>query len=145
MGCIDMPNSKDKGARFERQIVQAFKDNGFLEAHRSAQYCGQTGDAPDVAGVPGLHIECKHYKDTEWQDAWWQQAERDARAGSIPVVIHKTDRHKPKVRVDGLSASAILSMLSGYGKGILVEFELDDFINAYKQYDEKRWRPHEKR
>lgn len=135
-----MPNSKDKGARFEREIAQAFREAGFTEAHRSAQYCGQTGDAPDVAGVPGLHIECKHYKDTEWKDEWWQQAKRDSHLMAIPVVIHKTDRHKAKVRLDSLTASAILSCTETKGRGILVEFELDDFIKAYKQYDANRWR-----
>ena len=138
-----MPNSKDKGARFERQIADAFRKAGFTEAHRSAQYCGNTGDAPDVAGVPGLHIECKHYKDTEWQDEWYEQAKRDAHLKAWPVVIHKTDRHKPKVRLDGLTASAILSCTAKKGQGILVEFDLDDFIGAFKEYEENRWRPNE--
>ena len=138
-------NSKQKGARFEREVAQAFRDAGFTDAHRSAQYCGNTGEAPDVAGVPGLHIECKHYKDTEWKDEWWEQAKKDAHLKARPVVIHKMDRHKAKVRLDGLTASAILSCTETKGHGILVELDLDDFIKAFKEYDANCWRPHGER
>ena len=54
-----MTNSKDKGKRFERDIANYLKEHGF-DARRSAQYCGNTGDAADVVGLPGFHIECKH-------------------------------------------------------------------------------------
>ena len=138
-----MPNSKDKGARFEREIAQAFREAGFTDAHRSAQYCGQTGDAPDVAGVPGLHIECKHYKDTEWKDEWWQQALRDRRLGTMPVVIHKTDRHKPKVKVGVLGLELMTSVIRDTMKDeeILVDVDLDDFLRMFKNYEGRRWRP----
>lgn len=143
MGCMYMAvNSKQKGARFEREVANAFKDAGFTEARRSAQYCGNTGDAPDVMGVPELHIECKHYKDTEWDDQWYAQAKRDCHLMAIPVVIHKTDRKKPKVRLSALDAAAIISYFDNKSK-ILVEFDLEDFIEMFKQYDQKKWRPKE--
>ena len=143
MGCMSMVvNSKQKGARFEREVANAFKGAGFTEARRSAQYCGNTGDAPDVMGVPELHIECKHYNDNEWDDQWYAQAKRDSHLMAIPVVIHKTDRKKPKVRLSALDAAAIISYFDNKSE-ILVEFDLEDFIEMFKQYDQKKWRPKE--
>ena len=52
-------NSKDKGARNEREIANILKDHGY-DARRTAQYCGNTGDASDVVGLDGFHIEVKH-------------------------------------------------------------------------------------
>ena len=49
-------NSKDKGARFERQLAGLFRDYGYSGARRTAQYCGNTGDASDVVGLPGIHV-----------------------------------------------------------------------------------------
>lgn len=45
-------NSKKKGARFERELAGIFRDYGYKEARRTAQYCGNTGDASDVVGLP---------------------------------------------------------------------------------------------
>ena len=52
-------NSKQKGARFERLLASKFREYGY-DARRTAQYCGNTGDASDVVGLNGLHIEAKH-------------------------------------------------------------------------------------
>ena len=51
--------SKDKGKRGEREIANLLKEAGFKNAHRSAQCKGNTGDAADVEGLPGIHIEVK--------------------------------------------------------------------------------------
>ena len=40
-------NSKQKGARFERQLAGLFRDYGYTDARRTAQYCGNTGDSSD--------------------------------------------------------------------------------------------------
>ena len=53
-------NSKQKGARFERLLASKFREYGYDQARRTAQYCGNTGAASDVVGLPGLHIEAKH-------------------------------------------------------------------------------------
>lgn len=134
-------NSRDKGARFERQIAQAFKDAGFTEAHRSAQYCGNTGDAPDIAGLESIHVECKAYKDTEWNDEWYAQAVRDHKLGTMPVVIHKIDRHAPKVKMSVWHLSVLASYDSYDDETLLAEMDLDDFIKLYARYESKRWKP----
>jgi len=105
-----MANSKDKGARYERHIADEFTQAGYV-AHRSAQYCGNTGDAPDVMGTPYIHIECKYYKDTAWLNAWMEQAQRDAKPGNIPVVIHKVNYGRDKAT---LTATDALEMLIEY-------------------------------
>jgi Holliday junction resolvase len=79
-------NSKSKGARFEREIAAKYRAAGFNDAHRTAQYCGKTGQAADVEGVPGIHIECKHQERLQIYD-WIDQAKRDAAGtGDIPAV-----------------------------------------------------------
>lgn len=39
-------NSKQKGARFERQLASRLREYGY-PARRTAQYCGNTGDASE--------------------------------------------------------------------------------------------------
>ena len=87
-------NSKDKGSRFERQLASMFRDYGYKEARRTAQYCGNTGQAADIEGVPGLHIEAKHCEQMRLYD-WIEQAKRDAKkSGNLPVVFHKKNNHE---------------------------------------------------
>ena len=132
-------NSKDKGARFERAIADHFRQEGY-EAYRTAQYCGNTGNAPDVSGVPYIHIECKSYKDTEWRDAWYTQALRDAK-DALPVVIHKTDRHKAKATLGTRDFASMINAYidAGNDEDVLITMELDAFTKIYKEYEAARY------
>ena len=104
-------NSKQKGARFERQLASKFRDYGY-EARRTAQYCGNTGDASDVVGLPGIHIEAKHQERMQLYE-WMQQAIRDSKeTGNIPVVFHKKNN-----------------------ADILVSMRLEDFMEIYKEWE----------
>ena len=106
-------NSKQKGARFERLLASRFREYGY-EARRTAQYCGNTGDASDVVGLPGLHIEAKHQEQMRLYE-WMSQATRDAEAGgqnSLPAVFHKKNN-----------------------ADILVTMRFDDFMEIYKEWD----------
>jgi Holliday junction resolvase len=83
--------SREKGKRGEREVARIFQDAGYAGARRTSQYCGRTGDASDVTGVPGIHLEVK-YVEREQIRSWYAQATRDAEAagrGDIPVVIHR--------------------------------------------------------
>ncbi len=107
-------NSKQKGARFERLLASKFREHGYSGARRTAQYCGNTGDASDVVGLPGLHIEAKHQETMRLYD-WIAQAKRDAEAGGkncLPAVFHKKNNCE-----------------------ILVTMTLDDFMTIYKEYE----------
>lgn len=108
-------NSKKKGARFERTLARIFRtEYGYDEARRTAQYCGKTGDASDVVGLPGLHIEAKHQETMRLYE-WMSQAVRDAEAGGqkcLPAVFHKKNN-----------------------ADILVTMRLDDFMNIYREWE----------
>lgn len=106
-------NSKQKGARFERALASRFRDYGY-EARRTAQYCGNTGDASDVVGLPGLHIEAKHCEQMRLYE-WMSQAKRDAEASGthkLPVVFHKKNNAE-----------------------ILVTMTIDDWFNLYREWE----------
>lgn len=110
-------NSKKKGARFERTLAARFREYGYDDARRTAQYCGNTGDASDVVGLPYLHVEAKHVERLNIYDAM-AQAKRDAKAGGqglIPTVFHKKNNCE-----------------------ILVTMEFDDFMQIYKEYEAGR-------
>lgn len=105
--------SRDKGARFERKVVALFKEFGY-HACRPAQYCGNTGQAADVTGVPFLHLECKHCEKMRLYE-WMEQADRDTKAegkGNKPVVIHKANN-----------------------KPILVTMHFEDFMDLYREWE----------
>ena len=80
-------NSKQKGARFERMLAAKLREYGY-DTRRTAQYCGNTGDAADVVGLPDVHIEAKHQEQMRLYD-WMAQAKRDAKEGVLPAVFHK--------------------------------------------------------
>lgn len=107
-------NSKQKGARFERLLASKFRDYGYSDARRTAQYCGNTGDASDVVGLPFLHIEAKHQEKMYLYD-WMDQAKRDAKANEedrLPAVFHKKNN-----------------------ADILVTMRFEDFMQIYKEYE----------
>ena len=81
-------NSKQKGARFERSLASKFREYGY-DARRTAQYCGNTGDAADVTGLEefDIHIEVKRQERISIMD-WMRQAIRDCK-GRNPLVIFR--------------------------------------------------------
>lgn len=103
--------SKRKGASYEREVAKDLKYYGY-DARRTAQYCGNTGDASDVVGLPNLHIECKRYANRGFDYDWIEQAVRDKKDDEIPVVIHRTDNQKS-----------------------VVTLYLEDFITIYREYE----------
>lgn len=87
-------NSRNKGKRGELELAKELQKYGF-EARRGQQYCGANGDA-DVVGLPGLHLEIKRVEKLNVENAL-RQAEADAKAGEIPVVMHRANREEWKV------------------------------------------------
>ena len=108
--------SREKGKRFERSLASRFREYSF-DARRTAQYCGKTGDASDVVGLPGIHVEAKHVEQMRLYE-WIAQAKRDAEAGgkgNLPVVFHKKNNDE-----------------------ILVSMPLDVFMTIYKEWWENQ-------
>ena len=105
-------NSKDKGKRFERQVADMFRQEGYSEARRSAQYCGKSEESADVVGVPKLSIECKAQEKMHLYD-WMEQAENDSKInGRMPVVIHKQNN-----------------------KEVLVTMRFKDWVRLYREWE----------
>ena len=81
-------NSRAKGARYEREIAQWFRDMQYdPEARRGQQFAGGT-DSPDVVlpNMEWLHIEAKHVEKLNIYKAM-AQSKRDAGKGKIPTVF----------------------------------------------------------
>lgn len=107
-------NSKQKGARFERLLASKFREYGYSDSRRTAQYCGNTGDASDVVGLPLIHVEAKHQEQMRLYE-WIAQAKRDAQAGSenkLPAVFHKKNNAE-----------------------ILVTMTLEDWMCIYREFE----------
>ena len=104
-----MTNSKQKGARGERELSSKLKEYGY-NTRRGQQYCGANGDA-DVIGLAGIHIECKRVEKLNIYDAI-SQAKADARKGEVPTVFHRKDRCE-----------------------WLVTMTFDDWMKLYKEYE----------
>lgn len=102
--------SREKGKRFERQLAACFRERGY-DTHRSAQFCGKTGQAADVTGLPGIHLEAKHCEAMRLYE-WMEQAVRDAEAAGdgLPAVFHKKNN-----------------------ADVLVTMRLDDWIQIYEK------------
>lgn len=91
-------NSKKKGAKGEREFAALCREQGY-DCRRTSQYCGQTGDASDVVGLPGMHIEVKRVERLNIEDAM-SQARRDAKPGEIPMVAHRRNNCRWLVTMD---------------------------------------------
>lgn len=83
--------SKNKGKRGELEISNLLKAAGFKNAHRTAQYKGKTGQAGDVEGLPGIHIEVKRVERLNLKKAYEQAANDSKENGNneIPAVFHR--------------------------------------------------------
>ena len=86
-----MINSRQKGARAERELANLLKEYGY-ETRRGQQYSGANGDA-DVVGLDKIHIECKRVERLNIDDAVAQSV-RDARVGETPVVMHRKNNQR---------------------------------------------------
>lgn len=107
---------REKGKRFERSLAARLREYGY-DARRTAQYCGRAGEAADVIGLPGIHIEAKHVEAMRLYE-WMGQAKRDAAAGGkgkLPAVFHKKNNAE-----------------------ILVTMEIGDWMEIYREWEAGR-------
>lgn len=109
--------SRNKGKRGELEVVKVLKAAGFEKAQRSAQCKGNTGQAPDVEGLPGIHIEVKRVERLNLRKAY-EQAVNDSKENGnndIPAVFHR-----------------------GSYQPWMVSLSLSDFLELYKKGDVKK-------
>jgi Holliday junction resolvase len=103
--------SRDKGKRYERELASKLREYGY-DARRTSQYCGNTGDASDVVGLPGIHIEAKHQERIQIYE-WISQATHDsAKSGNKPAVFFRKNNSET-----------------------LVCMKFDDWIELYREWE----------
>lgn len=127
-------NSKRKGSVGELEVVNYLKDKG-IQARRTAQYCGKTGDASDIViednhPLKDWHIEVKFTKNpspaySTWFK-WLNQVTRDAN-GKKWVIFH---------RANNRGIGAVYSCF-GQGLQIDVSHEIEDFYQVITIAKEK--------
>ena len=110
---------REKGKRGERELAGILRDYGY-NCRRGQQYCGTSGDA-DVIGLPNVHIEVKRVEDLRLRKAL-QQSSRDARAGEIPVVMHR------------MYSDDIFDELKARIRGGIITLLLDTWICYYRDW-----------
>lgn len=106
--------SRNKGKHGELEVVKVLKVAGFEKAQRSAQFKGNTGQAPDVEGLPGIHIEVKRVERLNLRKAY-EQAVNDSKENGnndIAAVFHR-----------------------GSYQPWMVTLSLEDFLKLYKKGD----------
>lgn len=107
-------NSRQKGKRGELEWAAFCRENGYTSARRTAQYCGKTGDASDVVGLPGIHQEVKRVERLDLYGAMFQ-AKRDAKPGEMPIVAHRKN-----------------------GENWLVTMDAEDWFTLYREWEARR-------
>lgn len=105
-----MTNSRQKGARGERELASVLRQYGF-DCRRGMQYKGGP-DSPDVVGLPYIHIECKRVEKLNIYDAI-DQSRRDSGEIDLPTVMHRRNNCD-----------------------WLVTMRLEDWMKCYQQYYE---------
>ena len=84
-------NSKAKGKNGELEFCRLCHAEGYNDVHRTAQSRGNTGQAGDVEGLPGIHVEVKRNERLNILEAM-EQSVRDCEAsgkGETPIVAHR--------------------------------------------------------
>lgn len=111
MGAVT--NSRNKGARGERELANRLRSCYGFDTRRGQQYSGANGDA-DVVGLDRIHIECKRVEKLNLYDAM-AQAVRDAREDELPTVMHRKNNCE-----------------------WLVTMRLDDWVDLYREWRESK-------
>ena len=92
-----MVNSRDKGARGEREFAGLCRDQGYGEVRRGQQFSGLEGE--DCVGLPGIHIEIKRVQSLNIEKAM-SQSRRDSKEDQIPIVAHRKNDCKWLITMD---------------------------------------------
>ena len=81
-------NSKKKGKGGELEWSRVCRAEGY-DVRRTSQYCGQTGDASDCIGLPGIHQEIKRVEKLNVHDAVAQAVRDSTGKNELPIVAHR--------------------------------------------------------
>lgn len=84
-------NSRQKGARGERELAALLREHGYSNARRGQQYSGGN-DSADVVGLEGFHIENKVVEALNIHKAIKQAVKDSQGTKNVPIVTHKKNR-----------------------------------------------------
>jgi hypothetical protein len=110
-----MSASKRKGTAWESAVVEHLRANGVPYAERRA--LNGAKDRGDIAGIPGVAIECKSAARVELA-AWVDEAEAERvndRADVAAVWIKRRGRTSPAAGFVILTGAGLLQLLTAAG------------------------------
>ena len=84
-------NARRKGIRAENEAAAALSAVFGIPCRRASRMYLPGFDAPDVTGLPGVHVEVKRREHLNLTAAV-RQSKADVQAGEIAVVIHRPRR-----------------------------------------------------
>ena len=95
-----MPNSRNKGASFERMIANSLSEElGLVVKLKRILEQTREKHLPDLI-FGDWHLECKRYASgKEPATAWWEQVVEASKDKGTPTLIYKFDRQPIKVRL----------------------------------------------
>jgi len=141
-----MVNSKQKGARGEREWAKICREHGFEKARRSQQYAGGTEESADVTGLPYVHQEVKFGYDMTIEEirTFLQQAIKDnGESNNLPIVAHKKTYGKWFVSMEWADFARMYTTAADEKISIsdfqdnqihYVTMPADDWFVLYKEY-----------
>mgnify|MGYP005725436515 FL=1 len=127
---INMTNSRNKGASFEREVANLLTNDLNL-TNNIRRILEQTREKnlPDLI-LGRWYLECKRYgSGAEPLDAWWKQVLEATKNKGIPALVYKFDRRPIKVRVPIGAINPSLHLDSPFTADLL----WDDFIFLLKE------------
>jgi Holliday junction resolvase len=129
-------NNRRKGKDGENELARKLREFGF-DVHRSQQYCGKTGEAADLVGLPGVHIECKRVEQLNIDKAM-EQAINDAEMAEkkeMPAVFHRKNGKPWKVTILLPDFMKLISSRREYYR-LVEKLELDELELDELELDE---------
>jgi hypothetical protein len=125
---------KDKGARFERQVIQILRpvvtecyEAAGLEPPKMQRNSLQSdGGGFDLVGLNWIAIECKHQENLN-TNVWWLQCLGQAKSGQVPVLLYKQNNVKIKVMMHGILITTGASNIR-----CPVEVSMESFLLYFK-------------
>ena len=90
-------NSRQKGARFEREVLNKLKERTGVRGRRTSDGYNQA-DRGDIIhpALEQYNVECKHREKIALAE-WIAQSEQDAANHKEPIVVWRTNKIKARV------------------------------------------------
>ena len=129
-----MADSRQKGAAFERAIINAIKDrlgDKLLEMPKRNLSQYQIKGEADIL-IPGWSIECKAHANTGgvYKQGWWQQAiDAAANTDRFPVLIYKFNNRPVRCVLQLMAVCRNFS----YNPDLICEMSLDTWLHIAQE------------